>query len=133
MYKICHHWQQHWNHEYLLITLQGVVHCGLEASFSVCKCENYNKWHLYGWQGEFLWASQCPSTINMSLDYANAGTSSFSNSVIRLSVPLYTPGLLVIEANTDVNWTCISLFVSNNIIYSWNIMSKYFLISVSLW
>jgi hypothetical protein len=31
MYKICHHWQQYQNYEYLLIILQGVVKYALEV------------------------------------------------------------------------------------------------------
>lgn len=40
MYKICHHWQQYQHHEYLLITLQGVVQSGLEVipdCVEICK------------------------------------------------------------------------------------------------
>lgn len=40
MYKISHHWQQYQYHEYLLITLQGLMQSGLEiipVHMKICK------------------------------------------------------------------------------------------------
>ena len=90
MYKICHHWQQCQHHEYLLITLQGVVQSGLEVTPDCVEiCKLYSKWHLYGWQGEFLWTSKCPSTINVLVDYACVDTSSLNKCFASLSSCCY--------------------------------------------